>query len=215
MQGLGGAEGKVVGTACGAVKDVVDDGGSQPIGRGSGGVEAELVGAAGGGLEADAGLACVDGEEAPAGGGGLALEMIDDLVWTPRGVEAHGAGDDALVVVGDGFEDGGVVLFDGAGLELGGEGALGFGSEAEDEDARGVHVEAVDDERAGGVEAEACGGGAGAGGGAVLLVGALAGDGEHAGGLDDDEDVLVGVEDGDVVGGCGHSGPGGRGRASN
>ena len=77
-------------------------------------------------------------------------------------------------------------------MELDGEGALALGRDGAGEQSRCVHVEAVDGDGAGGVRVEL----ADAGDGAVGFLGAFAGHGEHAGGLERDDAVAAFPADG-------------------
>lgn len=199
-----------------AVEDVAEDGAAEAaalvswgVGEGvawRGGVDADLMGAAGDGLEldfaasngaagADVGGGC--GEEAEVGACVAAVDEVDDLVWAAIDVEAHGEVDCAAGLGGGSFEEGGVALGDGAAFELVADCGLRLGREADDEEAGGIHVEAVDDEGAAGARDHL----ADAADDALGLVGPFARDGEEARGLVND-DVAAGLVD-DAEGGHG------------
>ncbi len=129
--------------------------------------------------------------------GVAAVDEVDDLVGAAIDVEAHGEVDGAAGLRRGSFDECDVALGDSARFELETEGGLGFWRQADDEEAGGVHVEAVDDEGAAGSRDHL----AHAADDAVGLVGAFAGDGEEARGLVDD-DVAAGFMD-DAEGGHG------------
>ena len=129
----------------------------------------------------------------PAGDAGAALDVVDDLDGAVGDVGADGEGDFAAFGGEGAVDEGDVAFVDLAVFELHGEVALGIGIEAEEEEAGGVHVEAVDDEGAGRVGDV----GADARCGTILLVIAFAGHGEEAGGFVDDRVAGGGGDDGE------------------
>lgn len=132
----GGAEGEFAGVEreawrgafALAVEDVAQDRCAQapghPLahdareGARSGGVDAELVGAACDGLEANARAVCFAREDAVAGLGWSAIDPVDDLVRAVGGVEADGDVDETVIGGVCAFDEGGVGLVDAAEFEL-------------------------------------------------------------------------------------------------
>ena len=150
-------------------------------------VDAELVAAAGQRAELDPRRAPLAGEHAPVGQRRLAAVVADHLPRPVRPV-ADQRQVDAAFLVRDGAGDAGDVgLRHLAALELPAEVALREAGACHQHDARGVAVEAVDEERVGP-------GGAGAGLEAVLGARRLGRDGVEARGLVPDEEMGVGVE---------------------
>ena len=90
-------------------------------------------------------------EDAIVGGGGAAVDEVDDLAGAVVDVGAHGEVDGAGVGRGGTVDDGDVRLGGCASLKLAREVAVGGGVERHEEEAGGVHVEAVDGDGAGGV----------------------------------------------------------------
>lgn len=192
-----------------AVEDVAEDGAAEAaalgwgglresVGR-RGGVDSDLVGAASHGLELDLAARGVvvradvgggGGEEAEVRAGVAAVDEVDDLVGAALDVEAHGEVDGAAGLRRGSFDERDVALGDSSALELEAERGLRLGRQADDEEAGGVHVEAVDDEGAAGPRDHL----AHAADDAVGLVGPFSGDGEEARGLVDD-DVAAGFVD--------------------
>ena len=168
-------------------------------------VDADLVGAAGLGLAADESEAAESFEDLVEGDGFLAAfrDGADGHFFAVGGVEADAAFDVVGVSLGSAGDEGEVFLVDGALFELEGEVAVGLVVFGDQEEARGVAVQAVDDTGAvfagdGGEGVVAKLEGVDQGAGPV----ALGGVDDHAGGFVDDGEGFVFVDDfeGDVFG---------------
>ena len=179
------------------VEGIAHDGTVHAIGVG--GMDTELVGAAGLGVVVDEGSPFRRGiAKFIAGNRGFAILEIDELVGAVVVVGTHGEADEAFggLALRNAFQQCEVAFLDTAALELGlelGMDVLVLGGQ---EEAGGVHVEAMNQQGTGGV-------------GVPLLQdaedGGLAGlsrDGEHTGGLVDHEQEFVFI-DGVELGGIG------------
>ena len=174
------------------VEGVAEDGSAQASRVGH--VDAELVGSAGNGFEPEPGAVGLSGEDAEVCDSRLSGIEADDLVWPVGPIDAEWEVDLARIGLDGSFDEGDVVFFDAASLELDGEVPLGAAVQTEHDQTRGVHIEAVDDHgpRGCGEEVQH------AGGDAIGFVGAPAGDAEQAGGLVDHDEPLILVDDVDV-----------------
>lgn len=76
---------------------------------------------------------------------------VDDLVRPVVDVRAHRDIDGARIAAQDSFDKRDVGFLHEARLELAGEFSLGIGIEAQDNQAGSIHIEAMNDKRAGGV----------------------------------------------------------------
>lgn len=157
-------------------------------------VDAELVRASGDRFEFDQRMVVERAQDAEAGEAGLAEGVIDDLSRTPGDIRSNGQVDFADERVGNARDDRDVSLSSRAMFELRGEQAVGLRIKGEDHEARGIHVEAMDDERAGGLGKH----GLHARRHAVLVRLALSGDGEHARRLVDHDEARLGEDDGRI-----------------
>jgi len=201
---LGRLEAEEVGAVEGgaAAVEAVGDDGVADVGE----VDADLVGAAGEEFDVEECEAAVAALDAVDGAGGLAALAGDGDGLGVAAAAGEGEVNEVAVKLRFSLDYGEVVLFDGAGLELGGEGGMGGVGLGAEDDAAGVAVEAVDDagpQLAVGRGEGLCVGGEGVDEGAALV--ALGGVDDEVGGLVDDEDVLVLEQDveGDVLGGDG------------
>lgn len=193
---------RVGGRGLGAVKDIAEDGVAdagrawmwavQAAGAGVCAVDAELVRAPGDGCKFEACAISFERQGAPTRGGGAVVFEVDELVGAIGEVGTDGEVDDPRFEANGTLDEGGVVLADDAVFELEGEGTLGVGVETEDDEAGGVHVEAVDHERASGAAEHD----ADAGRDAVLIFFALTWHREKARGLIDHHEPLSGMNDG-------------------
>ena len=151
-------------------------------------VEAQLVGAPGGGAKLEERAVLEAAEHRPAGVGHLAALRVDAVAARGVGVGTEGEVDLAGVVGGEAGDEGMVDLLDLPLAELALELPLGGATQREEQEARGVEVEAVHVESAGVERADAAER-------TVLEAGAAAGEREQARGLVDREHVAVLVHD--------------------
>jgi len=133
-----------------AIEFVADDGGVEACGfcvgwsshcgdGGVGAVDAELVGSAGVGDEFYSGDGLVVemfvSDDGVVGGGGFAVEVVDEHEWADIHVFSDGCVDGALVGLEMAFDQGEVAFGGLAVFELFGEVFVGFGVQCEDHDA--------------------------------------------------------------------------------
>lgn len=163
------------------------------------GVDAELVRASGDGAELDAGAIGLAGQDAEVRDRGASLNVIDDLIGPVGDIEPHGQVDRAFIIADEPGDKSDVSLFGLAIFELERELALRIGIERNDHQARGVHVETVDDQLAeserGGIGFARVERGVHARDDAIGLLWADARDGENAAGFFDHDEPVGAVDD--------------------
>lgn len=153
-------------------------------------VDAKLMAAAGDRRQFEEGAVRVGeaGEDAPMGRRRAPFGVVDDLEGRAHRRLAKRQVDGAAIGSRVAPSEGEILLRRLAGLELPGELAVDIGVEGEQDHPRGVPIEAMHDAGPGAM-------GCGPGGEAVLLLGADAGHGEHAGGLVEGDEPSVLEED--------------------
>ncbi len=176
-----------------AVEDVAQDGVSQAAGfPRRRGVYSQLMAAAGDGLKLDASPVGLASHHAEVSLSRAALLVIDDLIWAIGEISAHGERDVALVGLDQAADKGDIAFLSFAKFELHAQVALRIWIQAQDQEARSVHVETVDHKRP-------CGGRKHGSNSRYCTIGFIftfAGDAEHAAGLVDNDELVVGKDDG-------------------
>lgn len=179
-----------------AVEGIAYDGCGEAFLMGT--VQAQLMGAARERGEGYAGAALFGGDYLEGGDGRFAVFMVYELPRTVERIGSQGQRDGAFAAADDAVEQGDVALFDLSANELLLQVVVGCLVAGYDQQARGVLVEAVNDD---GTIVEAAFAAQDA-----LYRGAhrAAGHGEQAAGLADDDDVIVGIDlgEGSRKGGC-------------
>lgn len=110
------------------------------------GVNTELMRAPGDGPKLDACAIGLAGQNPKVGRCGAALNVIDDLIRPIVNIETHGKVDRALIIAHKPADKRNVAFLGLAFFELERELALRIGIERDDHQARGVHIEPVNDQ---------------------------------------------------------------------
>lgn len=156
------------------------------------GVYTQLMTSPGNGLKLDTSPISLPRHDTEMGLSWPALLVIDDLIRPIGEISAHGERDITLIDFDQAANKGDIAFLSFAKFELHAEVALGIWVQAQDQQAGRVHVEAVDNQRA-------CGGrkhGSNARDCTISLFLALARNAQHAAGLVDNDELVVGKDDG-------------------
>ena len=153
-------------------------------------VDAQLVGSPGSRVEFNTGAVDLTGDNPPVGLRGTPMRVVDDLIGAIVDVRAERLVDRAALTRHVAREQRDIGLFDLASLELYRDGTLGLRIERNNEQARRIHVEAVDGQGTGGIREHL----ADTGGDTVGLIRPFSRNREQTAGLVDD-DIVVGPGD--------------------